>query len=124
MSFHVINYRLRKNRLLACKKQKGRCYYCDAPMWSGNPDEFASSHGISVRQAKRFQCTAEHLLARKDGGTDGRKNIVAACYFCNSTRHRPSNALSPVEYREKVMNRLRRQKWHPMECHQMLLIQR
>jgi 5-methylcytosine-specific restriction endonuclease McrA len=120
MYHHVFNYRLRKNRLLAFKKQKGRCYYCHAPMWSGKPEEFTSSYGISIRQAKRFQCTAEHLLARQDGGTDERKNIVAACYFCNSTRHHPLNALSPVKYREKVLRRIRSQKWHPMECHHML----
>jgi len=109
-----------KNRLLAFERQKGRCYYCDVPMWYEKLPEFAGNYGIRESQAKRFQCTAEHLLARQDGGTDERKNIVAACYFCNSTRHRPSKALSPVEYRKKVLRRVRRQKWHPMEYHHML----
>ena len=109
-----------KNRLRAFSKQKGRCYYCKVPMWIGKPDEFASTYGIRENQVKRFQCTAEHLLARQDGGTDERKNIVAACTFCNSTRHRASKALSHVGYQKKVLRRVRRQKWHPREFHHML----
>jgi 5-methylcytosine-specific restriction endonuclease McrA len=109
-----------KNRLLAFKRQEGRCYYCGVPMWLEMPGEFAHNHGIRESRAKRFRCTAEHLLARQDGGTNKRNNIVAACSFCNSTRHRSSIALSPVEYRKKVMRRIRCQKWHPTDCHHML----
>jgi 5-methylcytosine-specific restriction endonuclease McrA len=32
-------------------------------------------------------CTAEHLVARMDGGRDTRDNIVAACRRCNAARH-------------------------------------
>jgi hypothetical protein len=120
MSHYIFNYRLRKNRLLAFKKQKGRCYYCGVPMWLGNSEEFTGNYGIRESQAKRFQCTAEHLLARQDGGTDDRENIVAACLYCNSTRHYASEALPHNEYREHVASLVQSQKWHPMECHHML----
>ena len=109
-----------KNRLLAFKRQKGRSYYCGTPMWLENSDEFAVCYGITEKQAKRFRCTAEHLIARKDGGTNAMQNIVAACSFCNLTRHRASNALSPKKYRKRVVDRLRCQKWHPREFHHML----
>jgi len=39
-------------------------------MWLGNSDEIAGNYGIRESQAKRFQCTAEHQIVRKDGGTD------------------------------------------------------
>jgi hypothetical protein len=120
MSYRIFNL-LRKNRLLAFKKQEGRCYYCHAPMWLGKHEEYIAKYGIKESQAKHYQCTAEHLIARQDGGTDDRENIVAACYFCNSTRHHhPLNALSPVKYRKKVLQCLRSQKWHPKECLHML----
>ena len=109
-----------KNRLLAFNKQESRCYYCDVPMWLEKKREFAVNHEISERQAKRLQCTAEHLLARQDGGTNARKNIVAACSFCNMTRHRALKALPSIEFQKKVMRRMRRQKWHPREFHQIL----
>ena len=109
-----------KNRLRAFSKQKGRCYYCDVPMWLERPEEYSGSYGIRESQAKRFRCTAEHLLARQDGGTNAMANIVAACSFCNSTRHRAPNALSPEKYRKRVLRRLRCQKWHPREFHHML----
>jgi len=109
-----------KNRLLAFEKQKGRCYYCGVPMWLDNLSEFTAKYGISEKKAKHFACTAEHLLARQDGGTNEMQNIVAACYFCNSRRHRALTVLPSEKYRERVMDRLRRQKWHPIEYHHML----
>jgi hypothetical protein len=110
-----------KNRLLAFNDQHGRCYYCGAPMWIEKKGEFSAKYRVSKKLAKRLRCTAEHLIARQDGGTDDRENIVAACYFCNSTRHHhPLNALSPVKYRKKVLQCLRSQKWHPKECLHML----
>ncbi|MEN8206939.1 MAG: HNH endonuclease [Pseudomonadota bacterium] len=120
MSHRILNNLLLKNRLLAFKKQKGCCYYCGLPMWLGNVVEFAGNYGIRENHAKRLQCTAEHLIARQDGGTDERNNIVAACSFCNSTRHKALRALSPKEYQKKVKERLRHQKWHPRELHQIL----
>ena len=72
---------LSKSRSLAYKRQKGRCYYCRAPIWLENLADFAAKYKITDRQAVRFQCTTEHLKARQDGGTNTRENIVAACRF-------------------------------------------
>ena len=106
-------------RLRVFKRQKGRCYYCGAPVWLNNLTEFAIKHRISERQAGRFKCTAEHLIARKDGGADV-GNIVAACHFCNSTRHcRPSD-MTLEDYRKLVTRRIERLKWHPRQFHNML----
>ena len=107
-------------RTRAYNRQSGRCYYCDSPMWLEGRSKFAAKHGITKKQAKRFRCTAEHLIARQDGGTDDCENIVAACLHCNATRHRVSEALSPDKYKEQVMHFIRRQEWHPMEFHRML----
>ena len=70
-----------KNRLLAFGKQEGRCFYCGAPMWLEKKREFAAKHRITKKLAKRLRCTAEHLIARQDGGTDERENIVAAYLY-------------------------------------------
>lgn len=67
-----------KSRSTAFERQGSRCYYCDFPMWRGSIEHFARLHGITLGQARQFQCTAEHLHARQDGGGDGRSNIVAA----------------------------------------------
>ena len=111
---------IRKNRLHAFEKQEGRCYYCGAPMWLENKRGFAAKHRITKKLAKRLRCTAEHLNARKDGGNNNRENIAAACLYCNLTRHHVSEALPPNEYRKHVMRLIRRQEWHPVECHHML----
>ena len=74
-----------KHRLAAFTRQKGRCYYCDLPMWLPQSKEFAVKFKRSERYSPRLQCTAEHLKARQDGGTDSRENIVAACAICNMT---------------------------------------
>ena len=108
-------------RLAALKKQSGRCYYCQAPMWIGKPNGFAKKHSISLKQASRFQCTGEHLIARQDGGKDNRKNIVAACKFCNQSRHRRKKAPNAGEFKMHVSQRLARRKWHPKELHHVLI---
>lgn len=54
-------------RRRACAAQGGLCFYCLQRM------------GRDV--------TAEHLVARMDGGRDTRANIVAACRQCNASRH-------------------------------------
>lgn len=59
--------RIQKHRQSATRAQQGLCFYCHRPM------------GKAV--------TAEHLKARKDGGTDRKDNIVAACRACNHGRH-------------------------------------
>lgn len=100
-------------RVCAFHYQGGRCYYCDAPMWQSNPEQFAKTFQISQAQARRFQCTAEHLRARQDAGPNTRNNIVAACRYCNETRHRRRNNDCAATYKQFVRRRLSRRQWHP-----------
>ena len=99
-------------RTLAFSRQQGRCYYCGCLMWQSNPDQFAQSHSITLRQARAFQCTAEHLIARCDGGSDHPSNIAAACIFCNSRRHLAARPLGPEDYRSRVQRRMEKGGWH------------
>lgn len=101
-----------KSRSTAFERQGGRCYYCDFPVWRGSIEQFARLHGITLGQARQFQCTAEHLLARQDGGGDERGNIVAACLVCNQRRHKRKLDLGHEIYREFVRWRLSKGKWH------------
>ncbi|MGZ3765951.1 MAG: HNH endonuclease [Mucilaginibacter sp.] len=57
-------------------------------MWSHNAVELVSEYDLTLKQARHFQCTGEHLEAHSQGGTVAQANIVAACRFCNQTRHR------------------------------------
>ena len=82
-------------RSLAYHRQHGRCFYCHAPMWSADPSEFAKQYGVTIHQAVRLRCTAEHLRARQDGGDDSPDNIVAVCLHCNNARHRKKLPPSP-----------------------------
>lgn len=103
---------LNKPRNVAAEKQRGKCYYCEQPMWTGNPELFAEKYSISLRQAKRFQCTGEHLIPHKDGGGLKQRNIVAACLYCNQRRHRRKAELNPSDYSDLVRKRLKMGRWH------------
>ena len=85
-------------------------------MWTNDPLLFASQHNFTLNQAKRFQCTAEHLVARQDGGADSHCNVVAACLHCNMTRHKHRGkhnpALNPDRYKSLVQTRMSRKRWH------------
>jgi hypothetical protein len=59
---------LKNIRKSAFTQQNGKCCYCGFHMWLDSADSFAKHHGISVKQARHFQCTAEHLKARQEGG--------------------------------------------------------
>lgn len=78
-------FHLRSLRRRACREQDGRCFYCLQPM----------THDV----------TAEHLVARMDGGKDTRGNIVAACRRCNESRHAlfPGVAPDPETYQSFVL---------------------
>jgi hypothetical protein len=102
---------LNRARTRAAVSQEHRCYYCGLPMWDRDSDDFASEHSITKRQAALLRCTAEHLTARSDGGTNARVNVVAACAYCNSHRHRARQPLDPVRYRERVAGRMKRGRW-------------
>lgn len=102
---------LSKLRHQAFLEQSGCCIYCDRPMWENNPEAFARTHRITPRQAQAFQCTAEHLKARQDGGKDSRQNIVAACRYCNQHRHRLKQPPAPLTFRDRVQRLLNKGKW-------------
>jgi len=72
-------------------------------------------YGISAGLAKRFQCTAEHLHARCDGGKDVSSNIVAACQFCNAARHRAKRPPDALTHASVVRSRLAKGRWHPAQ---------
>jgi 5-methylcytosine-specific restriction endonuclease McrA len=79
-------------RRQASNRQGGFCYYCDVRMWLASPEELGLLKGSA--NARRLQCTAEHLVPRADGGRLSATNIVAACAHCNHTRHKQKRLLS------------------------------
>lgn len=103
---------LRNIRELKAAQQGGRCYYCGHPTWAAGPQRFARKHGLTARQVLWFTQTAEHRIALCEGGTNAADNVVMACYYCNSRRHRCRKPLSPSEYRERVQKRLDQGRWH------------
>jgi len=115
-------YHLIKHRFNSFQRQKGRCHYCNAPMWLRNPESFAYKHKLNDGDIKRFQCTAEHLIARQDGGGDTSENIVAACLICNQTRHVWPKPLSAQAYANYVKGQIRNAKWHPKRLRHMLVV--
>jgi len=98
-------------RQRALIKQSNRCYYCNCPLWEADLPSFLAEYRVSQRQAKFFQCTAEHLVARCDGGTNAEHNVVAACWFCNWARHRARKPLDSVRYRRRVQRRVALGRW-------------
>lgn len=84
-------------------------------MWQDSAEAFAAKHRISLAQAQQFQCTAEHLKARCDGGKNAANNIAAACKRCNQLRHKRNKAPSPETYQQLVQKRLTQGKWHSLQ---------
>ena len=105
--------RIFRHRDAAAERQAGRCFYCFVLMCRINPSDFAASCGLSLAQVIRLRCTAEHLIARQDGGGNASSNIVAACWHCNQARHRRKQPPNPLAYRSLVMRRVRAGRWHP-----------
>ena len=101
-----------KSRSKAFSRQNGYCYYCGQPMWTKDPQNFASKYNLTLPQTKRFQCTGEHLIAHQDGGTSSQQNIVAACKFCNQQRHARKVAPTPDQYKKLIQQRLSKNRWH------------
>ena len=103
----IQNYRQK-----AFESQSGLCYYCNQPMWFQDKQSFISKYKIKPTIANFLQCTAEHLIARQDGGKNTKVNIVAACKYCNHTRHKSKNTLAPGAYKTRVQKRLSKKEWH------------
>lgn len=95
---------LRRKRVHAYNEQNGRCFYCQWPMWERafEPQDDALIRLNAVRSKRRdpvanlqsFECTAEHVVRRTDGGRNAATNIVAACLDCNSSR----NEMEPLAW--------------------------
>lgn len=100
--------KLRTLRSQAFQAQHGKCYYCGCQMWTPSPNDPRPKRRLNAR----FRCTAEHLVARQDGGKGVRTNIVAACLFCNSNRHKAKRPLAPHAYRVRVQRRIAKAKWN------------
>jgi len=94
------------------RAQNGLCYYCEQPMWLQNINGFCNQYGISRDQAFALKCTAEHLVARQDGGLDTDENIVAACHFCNQARHESEKAKTADNFMVHVREELNAGRWH------------
>ena len=103
--------RIQALRRQAFQHQQGRCFYCSVAMWLTSPTELAG-HTAQHSTYQRLRCTAEHLIARCDGGINSFENIVAACAHCNATRHKRKRPPEPSVYRAEVLARIRNGAWH------------
>lgn len=115
--------KLVRNRFESFCRQAGRCFYCQVLMCIDDCASFAARHRISNGVARGLQCTAEHLQARRDGGTDQKGNIAAACRRCNLGRHRRKVATEPMQYSRLVRGRVLRGKWHDPQVRKAGLLQ-
>ena len=106
---------IKNSRLNAFINQAGLCYYCKSAMWLKDVESFATKHSILISDAARFQCTAEHLTARCDGGSNRQDNIVAACIFCNKKRHQTKAPRTPSKHKKHIQKRITKGKWHPQK---------
>lgn len=107
--------KLQKHRHQAYLRQSFCCYYCALPMWEDDPAQFNMRYGVGPRKAKHLRCTAEHLVAQRDGGGEDELNIAAACLWCNRMRHRgrPDKAPDPEKYKRRVTKLIEQRRWHP-----------
>jgi hypothetical protein len=81
-------------------------------MWQRDVEQFSKLYHVSKRRAGLMQATAEHLVPQSVGGSNTVGNVVAACLFCNRTRHKAKFALLPEKYRARVIQRLAKGRWH------------
>jgi len=107
----VSSNRIRNHRKKAFERQSGRCDYCGVRMWLVSPDELPVGARSEAALAK-LRCTAEHLVAQCDGGTNAAANIVAACARCNHTRHLLHKPPEPPAYRRLVAKQVAKRCWH------------
>jgi hypothetical protein len=100
-----------KSRQKAYQSQSGCCIYCFKPMWIEESEGFANKFKLTKRQVRFYQCTAEHLLLRQNGGKNGLNNIAAACKYCNQQRHKSKTPLPPIKYQQYVQRKVAQNRW-------------
>ena len=107
------------HRHAAFLRQNTRCWYCTCPMWEADPADFAMAVGTTRKQARLLQCTAEHLVAKCEGGKDVATNIVAACRYCNVGRHKAKNPLPAQAMVGRVRKLVAQERWLPQGLHRL-----
>lgn len=112
---------IRRMKMLA---QGGRCYYCGLPMWEEGADPRLPPICRASILPKSLRCTAEHLLAQSEGGSNSAENIVAACLYCNSGRHRRKCPPSPEAFRSHARKRMVAGKWLAARVDSRLMLPR
>lgn len=100
---------LRRKKMIA---QEGLCYYCGLHMWDEALNLCLPVSCRATRLPKILRCTAEHLHPRSEGGANTPDNIVAACWYCNISRHRRKRPQSPEGHRVHVQKRMAAGRWH------------
>jgi len=81
-------------------------------MWKDDINAYALKNAMSLRQARFFESTGEHLIPFSEGGTSKQENIVAACRLCNERRHRRNANLTSAQYIEYVQRHVARGGWN------------
>lgn len=109
--------KIAKLRIQSALIQQCRCFYCGLAMIEPALPQFTPKE-LKPKFQKYLRCTAEHLTARQDQGRDSAQNIVAACWWCNTRRHkgREDNAPNPQKYRQRVQSLMKRGRWHPVSA--------
>lgn len=112
------------NRQKAYRAQGCRCHYCGVLMPEPKRiKQFCQEHQIDLADAQRIQLTAEHLVPVSEGGTNSRSNIVAACWYCNHTRHHGAPVgLDHQAYAQWVKQQQLLGQWHPDQYKALLAV--
>jgi 5-methylcytosine-specific restriction endonuclease McrA len=84
-------------------------------MWKVDPQGFAECHGLTLRQSRLLQATGEHLIPYSLSGPASKKNIAAACVYCNQGRHKNGGHRAVEAYRHHVQKRMNSGKWYPFD---------
>ena len=108
-----------RGRKRAFLSQRKHCFYCELPIWNTEKErrQLMARHDLTEDAVKSLQCTAEHVQARKDDGTNEEANIVAACLRCNRARHEGGAGTTPLQHRQRVADAMAEGVWHLPEIH-------
>ena len=114
----LLEYSMEKHIRLrdrAFREQLGCCFYCKVPMWLRDPTSYLRTYAVPRNCVRLLQCTAEHLRPISERGRDAEYNIVAACAFCISTRHRARKVQPADRFTQLVRRPVAKGQWHTRE---------